>query len=76
MEDLWDWCCTEVYRLPNGKDVWNKINEAKDARVEQERKRVIGVLEKHIENFGEFGVTKEYILNRLIGVLNQMKGVR
>jgi hypothetical protein len=26
-EELWDWCCTEVMRLDNGKDVWNQINK-------------------------------------------------
>jgi hypothetical protein len=45
-EELWDWCCTEVMRLDNGKDVWNQIN-----KVHQFSKQlsVTETLEKTIE---------------------------
>ena len=41
MEELWDWCCTEVMRLDNGKDVWKQINKVHQFAKEEVKKTCI-----------------------------------
>jgi len=46
LEDLWDWCCTKVYQLDNGKDVWKQINRVHQLALKEQREEFIKTVKR------------------------------
>jgi len=51
MEELWDWCCTEVMRLDNGKDVWKQINKVHKFAKEEVKKKCYQEIREMVKKF-------------------------
>lgn len=49
-EDLWDWCCTKVYRLNNGEDVWKQINKVHQLALKEQRENLLEAVEDEAMN--------------------------
>lgn len=66
-EELWDWCLTEVMKLPNGKDVWEQImwvHEFSKEKSFREGKQNEIEFQKHVDK-----VIAESIFNQIEDIL-------
>ncbi len=68
-EDLWDWCCTEVYQLDNGEDVWKQINKVHQLALKEQREKEMCRLVKILNKMKWKNIRKTMLLSYRNGSL-------
>jgi len=69
LEDLWDWCCTKVYQLNNGEDVWKQINKVHQLALKEQREKEMCRLVKILNKMKWKNIRKTMLLSYRNGSL-------